>query len=359
MPSQSPRTYSTRCRPAALASLAVWAMEARSAAPAAQDALTEVSGESAVLIGLEWSQLALGSLALGSAQVRSTYRPNLPETIVYLEGKDFEFDYATGQLRRLNGSRIADFRDNVLFGKVKFNHREFPGYGNQRHLVYVDYRSRNNWPWPPAPRATDRLPQLRSRLKQNEPIRLAAFGDSITAGTDVSDPSLIYWNRWLQALGRRHPGARLTGINASTNGDTVLHGLTRLTEKVTAARPNLVLIAFGMNDQNVGATPAARFEQGLLEAMDRVRTEAEAEVILVTPCFPNPQWRHTSGRMPELVEIIRGVAERRHVACADTTALWKHLLERKKPEDLLVENINHPTDFGQWVYFQAMERLGC
>jgi acyl-CoA thioesterase-1 len=31
---------------------------------------------------------------------------------------------------------------------------------------------------------------------------------------------------------------------------------------------------------------------------------------------------------------------------------------RKKPEDLLGNDINHPNDFGHWLYVQALEAIG-
>ena len=34
------------------------------------------------------------------------------------------------------------------------------------------------------------------------------------------------------------------------------------------------------------------------------------------------------------------------------------MASKKKPEDLLANNINHPNDFGHWLYFKAFEALG-
>jgi acyl-CoA thioesterase I len=37
---------------------------------------------------------------------------------------------------------------------------------------------------------------------------------------------------------------------------------------------------------------------------------------------------------------------------------WMKVLERKDPESLLANNINHPNDFGHWLYFQALCAVG-
>jgi hypothetical protein len=31
---------------------------------------------------------------------------------------------------------------------------------------------------------------------------------------------------------------------------------------------------------------------------------------------------------------------------------------RKRPEDLLANNINHPNDFGHWIYYRALGATG-
>ncbi len=51
------------------------------------------------------------------------------------------------------------------------------------------------------------------------------------------------------------------------------------------------------------------------------------------------------------------VAREKQCAFADVYHVWMSMGERKKPEDLLGNNINHPNDFGHWLYLQAFETL--
>jgi len=44
-------------------------------------------------------------------------------------------------------------------------------------------------------------------------------------------------------------------------------------------------------------------------------------------------------------------------AYADVFATWKKVLERKDQPSLLGNNINHPNDFGHWLYFIAFEAI--
>lgn len=326
-----------------------------SAAPAPSG---EQKGESLVLPGTDPGQLVHHKLAKGSVTVRSTYLPNLPNTVVYTEGKDFSVDYDTGQVRRLEGSRIPDYKTNSLYGKKDFNHVNYPGFGNYRDFVFVDYRWTDPIQWPQQPSQVQFLPRTWTLLKAGQPLKVVAFGDSITAGGDATRPELIYWQQWLTGLRARYPQAQITGINGATGGDTTVQGLARLEQKVLAEQPDLVLVAFGMNDQNVGSVPLDRFEANLGQLVDRIRSSTGAEVILLSSCLPNPNWHFTSGRMPEYGRVTQRVAQAKGCAFADVLALWKAVVDRKKPEDLLSNNVNHPNDYGHTLYAQVLAQLG-
>ena len=209
------------------------------------------TGESVVLAGEAPAKLAFAPLLTKPVTVRSTYRDGLPRTIQYQPGRDYLLD-ASGQIRRTPGSRIPDFSTNMLYGKEDFRHDQFPGFGNGPFFVYVDYAHREKWarPSPEAEFGAARLPKTQQKLQAGEKIRIVAFGDSITAGGDASEPALIFWERWAEALRQKYPRATIETTNGATGGDTTAQGLQRLQAKVLQQQPDLVLIGFGMNDHN-------------------------------------------------------------------------------------------------------------
>jgi hypothetical protein len=73
---------------------------------------------------------------------------------------------------------------------------------------------------------------------------------------------------------------------------------------------------------------------------------------------PNPKWHFGSHNMAAYAETTERVAREEQCAFADVYHRWMSLAERKKPEDLLGNNINHPNDFGHWIYFQALQATG-
>ncbi len=185
-----------------------------------------------------------------------------------------------------------------------------------------------------------------------------AFGDSITAGGDASRPELIFWRRWADALQRKYPRAQITATNGATGGDSTIQGLQRLREKVLDQKPDLVLVGFGMNDHNVNGVPVPQFERNLKEMITRIRAEASAEVLLFSAFPPNPKWKFGSHRMSEYAAATARVAQEEACAYADVFTNWQTIASRKKPEDLLGNNINHPNDFGHWIYFRVFEQIG-
>jgi lysophospholipase L1-like esterase len=331
------------------------------ASSGSHQAVEQQPGESVVLVGEASGNLAFAPLLSQPVTVRSTYRDGLPQTVHYQPGQDYVLA-ASGEIRRTPGSRIPDFGTNILYGKEDFRHDQFPGFGNGRFFVYVDYAHREKWQRPPAKTELGmaQLPKTRQKLQAGETVRIVAFGDSITAGGDASEPSLIFWERWAAALRTKYPHAHIETTNGATGGDATVQGLQRLEEKVLRQKPDLVLIGFGMNDHNREGygVPLDAFAANLRTMIARIRASTDAEIVLFSAFPPNPKWHYGSHNMEAYADVTERVALEEHCAYADVYHFWMSLAARKKPEDLLANNINHPNDYGRWIYFEALQATG-
>jgi lysophospholipase L1-like esterase len=322
-----------------------------------QTSLRQISGESVVCVGEEPAALAWLPNPSQPLRVRSAYLL-FADTIQYVEGRDYAVDYEQGRLRRTPGSRIPDFRTNVLFAQEDFDHNAFPGFGNTGFFAFVDYTPLTPPVWPlPAPQP-DCLERTRAKLAAGEPVKIVAFGDSITAGGDATLPGLIFWNRWADELKRKYPTATITVQNGATGGDSTVQGMARLQAKVLDESPDLVLVGFGMNDHNRGGVPIPQFEENLKEIIARIRQHTSAEVILFSAFPPNPRWKFGTRRMADYAAATERVSRAVDCAYADVFANWCALAARKQPEDLLGNNINHPNDFGHWIYYRVLATIG-
>jgi lysophospholipase L1-like esterase len=91
-----------------------------------------------------------------------------------------------------------------------------------------------------------------------DPVRIVAFGDSMTACAALTPPQR--WPALLQRrLNRAFPEVSFEVINAGVGGNTSREGLARLARDVLARRPALTLVQFGGND---ATTDAARVVEG-------------------------------------------------------------------------------------------------
>jgi len=204
------------------------------------------------------------------------------------------------------------------------------------------------------------LAKTRAKLESGGPFKLIAFGDSISAGGEASDESLRFQNRYAESLAGRFPKAKITVDTTATGGDNTVNGLARLEEKVLSRSPDLVLVGFGMNDHNrpdVGGIEPAQFRANLETMVNRIRERTGADVILLSTFPPNPKWAFGTGRMDQYAAATRAAAEATNVAYADVYSVWMKVIQRKDPESLLANNINHPNDFGHRLYFDVLRAI--
>jgi len=298
-------------------------------------------------------------------ELRSHSDPAHPDGIRYEEGRDYIVDYGKGTIRRTAGSRIPDGAGHPMYGAAEFDHWLYPDYSNRSFTVYADYLT-------DAERTDGRftkedvdrfgpLERIARKLASGGEATYVVYGDSISAGGEASTERLAYYGRFSDTLEALYPQGRIRLVNKSVGGETSEGGASRIRE-VVALRPDLVSIGYGMNDQNRhedgNSVPLTKFESNLRYMIETIRKECGSDIVLVTPCEPNPRWRHTSGATPRYAETIRTVGAEYGIGVADAHELWlQELSAGKTPESLLLNNINHPNDYGHWIYSCAFASM--
>ena len=325
----------------------------------AQDARTmAVHGESLVLIKTLPGNLRFDHVQPGSVRIRSTYKPTDKGCVEYTEGTDYVVDYAKGTIARTEDSRIPDFSKNVLYGQKDFNHTKFPGYTNHPFFVWVDYTTTAGRPWATPTDQTALLPKTVAKLKSGGPFKIVSYGDSITAGGEASTRERRFPLLFAEYLRKKYPKAQIEVEDVSLPGYASAQGISRWNETMAKTDPDLVLVGWGMNDHNKGNTEPDVFRKNLVTLVKMIREKKGAEVILFSAFPPNADWHHSSHRMHLYAKATKEAAAETSTAYADVYAIWMNVLERKDQPSLLGNNINHPNDFGHWLYEQAFEALG-
>lgn len=320
-------------------------------------AATTVNGESLVLAGELPSKLTLKEVS--EVIVRSDYKAG--KGLTYEEGQDYIVDREAGEIRRTPGSRIPDYSNHALYGAKSFDHREFEGKtSNIPYFVWVDYVSSAPQAWAEPRDESAHLARARRKLEQGGKFYIATYGDSITAGGEASRPDLSFTQLYINDLRSRYPKADIVHRDVSIPGKTSREAVSIFDEKLGGLGPqDLVLIGFGMNDHNRGGAEPGEFQDKLAELVRLTRVKSpDADVILFSAFPPNVAWKVATNRMGEYAAATREAAAANSCAYADVFGVWERVLQRKDQSSMLANNINHPNNFGHWLYFQALAGMG-
>ena len=219
--------------------------------------------------------------------------------------------------------------------------------------------------------ASDRLERFLGRIAANAsdydaaPVLIVAFGDSVTQGYTAHatiEHDQVYHARLKRRLETTYPLTTFSVLNAGAAGHTVHDALKRLERDVIRHDPDLLIVAFGLNDAAHGGFEGVpQFKSDLNRLLERVEAGTGAQVLLVTPSFTLQQ---VSGRVhpDELVYVtgllplqrggivaayataIRQIGQVRHLPVADVYAAWEQAaLRGVNTDDWLSNGLNHPT----------------
>lgn len=197
--------------------------------------------------------------------------------------------------------------------------------------------------------AAERRPERTlARLRSGEAVRIVAFGDSVTRGFGVTRP----WpDRLATALRQAYPTDTAV-INAGVDGNTAADGLARLGRDVLATSPDLVLIAFGLNDLKLQRSPPV-MQHDLDQMVARIEATG-AEVVLLTT---NPIRAGLYGSaLAGYNDAIRELARSRRLPLVDVTSAWREASD-DTPLDALLIDIAHPSERGQQLTADAVYAL--
>ncbi|MGO8705106.1 MAG: SGNH/GDSL hydrolase family protein [Candidatus Brocadiia bacterium] len=292
------------------------------------------------------------------------------------EGKDFVLEKDSAALCLVAGSRIPFKTPGEVYPPAASN---LPRHAAKRgdpatHLIFGEGRFFHDlqvdatythaaglWRGYVPRFQGGNLPVALGKLKRKQPVMLCALGDSITAGGNASkevgaEPFQPAYGE-LTALGlARAYGTKVTFRNFAVGGWTSEQGLAEIALVTAGPKPDLAIIAFGMNDACGGNM--AKFAANIRGMKDAIRAAApEAEFVLVAPMLPNAEWDAPEmDNFPLIRQALAGLCGKGAVL-ADVTAVWTGLLQRKAFLDLTGNGLNHPNDFGHRIYAQTILAL--
>ena len=195
-------------------------------------------------------------------------------------------------------------------------------------------------------------------LYENGPVNIVIFGDSVSHGAvnDYIDYENVYWNILKKKLNAFRDYIPVNMINASIGGTTALKSLSRMQRDVFTHNPDLVIIAFGLNDVN----GELKDYLDALRQMFKSCIDASCDAIFLTTNMLNTYvaqdtptkylqyaektaQMQNSGRMDMYVGAAVDLAKEMGITVCDCYGKWKALSRTEDTTLLLANRINHPV----------------
>ncbi len=303
-----------------------------------------------VLMLSENGQPASGRLIFNPLRIVSVQNYGL--TTNYAEGTDYTLDGRN--LICTPSSRITRLKDADLI-KGEFNWNELIG-----KQVVVTYEHHDTWPGPVPGFTGEALPNTMNKLRERAPLRVVAYGDSITHGIGTSRLMGIspymppYPELFVLRLKQNFHDNHIQLFNSAQSGATSDWGARMAGRMVASLNPDLVTIAFGQND--FWGVPAATFANNISSIIQTVRAKnPKVEFLLVStlrfdPAYTtNAVYWNAVGDYEAKLKSMAGSG----VQIVDMTAISEAVYAAKKPKDCLNDPL-HPNDFLARWYAQSL-----
>ncbi len=242
--------------------------------------------------------------------------------------------------------------------------------------VAVTYRHKDRIAWNLPKVETAKFPKTMAKLNGGEKIKVLFYGDSITVGANSSghigyEPHAeSYANMVKSYMQKRFPSATIDFKNNAVGGTDSNWGINKTSgnawidsleasegdhfkKRVLNENPDLLFIAYGMNDQKYDAT---EYKQNIKEMIEGVRAKnPDVEIMLVSGMIANPETyfdnKDYEAYQNALLELSK---DYENIGVATVYNSVKSVYTKKRFVDCTANNINHPNDYMMRVYAQTV-----
>lgn len=339
----------------------------------------------------------------GTVTLRASADPDSP---AFVRGKDWEMENHWGTFGRLPGGAIgegtpvfASYRhtslrlDSIIqdsTGSIVIRQgKGAPAAPEPPAMAEGERRLANLWIPGPIPRLTpdhlfpvmetaypassapaptkvaEKFPRIIEKLRTGEPLRILAWGDSVTVGGYL--PQAERWQeQFVARLRSRFPLAKIELLSQAWGGRTTSAYLGEAPgspynyqEKVLALKPDLVISEF-VNDAGLPPEIIAPQYARILADFQTIG----AEWIILTPHYVMPAWmglnreREIDDDPRPYVATLRKFAAENPVLLADASRRYGRLWRQGIPyTTLMVNSINHPNARGMTLFADSLMEL--
>jgi lysophospholipase L1-like esterase len=208
------------------------------------------------------------------------------------------------------------------------------------------------------PTKTEKLHKFIEKLEAGKEVNLVFFGDSITAGGNSSGrantaPYTPMWSNMVtDALAAKYPSAKINYTNTAVGGKDTKWGIEEIETSVNAYKPDLLVLAFGMND---GGKQISDFIKNTKTMIDKVlAANPDCEIAVIATMLPHDKTTYYKNQYQQEAALIEMAKSYSNVDVIPMTSVHSSILEYKRYYDMTGNNVNHPNDFLIRVYAQTI-----
>ncbi len=219
----------------------------------------------------------------------------------------------------------------------------------------------------------ENLQELKTLLASRDGATVVCFGDSVTWGSGASgqvakgDPKARNWvNLFRERLQLPCPRAKV--VNSGLGGRTAKGAFYDFDSEVAAHDPAGVIIAYGINDWNLGnQVPLDEYEFFLQRLVERTRELGALPIMMLENLilttandWPNPkQWpalQQVEGKATyeEYLGRARAIAERFELPVVDGYEAIRRGVEATGDFSKVMNDAAHPNDLGHKLLAEAV-----
>ena len=281
-------------------------------------------------------------------------------TVHYEPGRDYTLN--GNVLIRTPNSR-APFRADTSFDQKDIN-----WFNTQSQWITVTYTHHDKWNGPVPVFKGNMQPRTMTKLKAQKPLRIVAFGMSITRGMDVSSYDTVppymptYVDLFARQLRKAYHDNSIKLINAGLPGSWVTWGEQYADKYVNPLKPDLVILDFGMND--FWRTPPQEFKGYMETIIKKIRVgNPNVEFILLSNMAFDPDYvldsdkykSYYQGNLEGYSKVLKAM-ETNGMVNLDMYSISQAIYNKKKAKDCLVNPL-HPNDYMARWYAQGLAQL--
>lgn len=181
------------------------------------------------------------------------------------------------------------------------------------------------------------------------------FGDSIVYGYGVERDTESFYARISKIMATGLFGPVKT-INAGVSGNDTDEALLRVTKDVTVHNPDVVVIAFGLNDCQNKMMTVERFRSNIENMIAAMPSKTKIVMATSNSFLESGQsvWVDMNDSLDPYMEAVRAIAMERKFQLIDVNRVWKDQLERDNRHlESYYSDPTHPSAKGHGLLYEA------